>query len=378
MKSRVAKAHKEERKEIFNKRFGVVFHGEDNLKSLENENLIENSPTASQCAWIYESFLCGAGFEVEMNVDLSSNFWETKTANDLLYDVGESVSKHQGCFIQVRYNALYEKAGYEVFPYTACKSGKKDSVGYAGKIIYSPEGWGKSLNKKKVKEFDSYNPDPEIIQEQVEAAGGWEHYNGQMMFFKIDSKYTYPKSKIEKVERFADAEYHIGLFYSSLCKRGFTDITTIRHRAFDNPAEENKFFNDAQQVTGIENACSVWMLEDDWDDESEKNGKFIFGNIKSDQKPDRYSHVEQSSSNFIRKAFNIPPQLIDFVQGKLGATSGEDLIKAQSIYNASIAREKDKISNLFRELFRNFEEPINPENNWAIKQYSLLDDGTVN
>ncbi len=33
---------------------------------------------------------------------------------------------------------------------------------------------------------------------------------------------------------------------------------------------------------------------------------------------------------------------------------------------------------LFKELFRNYKYDINPTNNWTIKQYSLLDDGTVN
>ena len=56
MKSKVVEQYKEERIEIFNKRLGVIFDGEDNLKPLVIENLIDSSPTAFQCAWLYESF----------------------------------------------------------------------------------------------------------------------------------------------------------------------------------------------------------------------------------------------------------------------------------------------------------------------------------
>ena len=70
--------------------------------------------------------------------------------------------------------------------------------------------------------------------------------------------------------------------------------------------------------------------------------------------------------------------MVDYVSGKLGNTSGEDLIKAQSIYNSLVSKDQEKIEMLFKELFDNYKFEINPSNNWTIKQYSLLDDGTVN
>jgi glycyl-tRNA synthetase alpha subunit len=96
-------------------------------------------------------------------------------------------------------------------------------------------------------------------------------------------------------------------------------------------------------------------------------------------KADRYAHFETAAANYIRKAFkNIPPQLVDYVQGKLGNTTGEDLIKAQSVYNQLTARDRAKVSRLFSILFDGYKMDINPGRNWEIKQYKLLDDGTVN
>jgi hypothetical protein len=378
MKSRVVKAYKEETREVFNKRFGVVFNGEDNLKPIIIENLIDSSPTALQCSDMFADFIGGGGFEIDFSkVNLNEN-WELYTPNDLLFDISEPISRHQAAFIHVRYNSLFEKESFKVIPYSLCRVGKKDSEGYSGKVVVSPKGWGKYLKKNEVDVFDVYNPDPKIIQAQVDDAGGWENYKGQILFFKLNNKKTYPKSRIETAYTFADTENQIGYFYNSTVHRGFNDITTIRHKPFENRTKEDAFVKDAQKVTGVQNASSVWMIEDDWDTDSEKEGNVRFGQIKSDQKPDRYKHIETSASNYIRRVYKIPAQLLDFVQGKLGSSGGEDIKVWEAVYNRITAKTRHKVETLFSELFRNYKEPINSENNWTIKQYSLLEDGTVN
>lgn len=379
MKSKIPKSFTEERKDIFNKRFGVIFHGEDNLKSILNESIIDNSPTASQCAWTYQTFLAGGGFNVDMsNVNLSDVFWEDTNPDDLLMEIAEPVSKHQGCFIRVGYNANYEKDSFSVIPYTLCKVGEKDSDDYFGKIVVAPKGWGRHVKKEEVDIYDVYNPRPEVIQAQVDRDGGWDNYKGQIFFFRMSKKHTYPISLIEKSENFALVEYKMGSFYKSTVDRSFEDITYIRHRQFPDKKDEDAFYKNIEEISGVENASSKLIIQDDWDDEREKSGNFKFDTIKNDVKAEKFAHFESSSSNFVRKAFkNVPPQLIDYVAGKLGNTSGEDLIKAQSIYNALTAQDRQKLERLFKELFWNYKDPINPTDDWTIKQYKLLDDGTV-
>jgi len=380
MKSKLVEPYKAEHKEIYNKRFGVIFNGEDNLKPLIIENLIDASPTASQCAWIYESFLGGGGFEIDLSkINLSGNFWETVTPNDLLFDVSESASRHQAAYVVVGYNANFQKDSYQILPYSLCRVGKKDSAGYSGKILVSPNGWGKYLKKEDVDVFDSYNPRPEVIQAQVEAAGGWDNYKGQIAFLRLSKKHTYPKTLIERAYTFADVENNLGLYYNATVKRSFEDITYIRHRAFPNKTAENEFYSNVEKLSGLENASSKLIIEDDWDDQNQKPvGNFKFDTIKNDVKPEKYAHFESSSSNYIRKAFkDIPPQMVDFISGKLGNTSGDDLLKAQAVYNSRIGRDQEKLEMFFAEIFDNYKEDINPSGSWKIKQYSLLDDGTA-
>lgn len=382
MKSKVVEQYKQEKKDGYNKRFGVIFNGEDNLRPTIIENLIDSSPTALQCTGLYQSFLGGAGFEQEFDeVDLSEDFWDTLTPNDLLFDISEPISRHQGAFIHVQYNALYEKVAFKVFPYSLCRIGKKDSKNFSGKIVVSPNGWGKSLKIDEVQIYDAYNPRPNVIQTQVDRDGGWESYKGQILFFKMSNKYDYPKPLIESSYLFADVENKMGQFFNATVSRGFNDVTIVRHRDFENKEDELQFKEDVREVTGVENASSALILSDDWDDASttKETGNFRFDKIPSDQKPDRYAHFETSSSNFIRKAYKgIPPQLVDYISGKLGNSSGGDIREAQAVYNKLTAQDRAKLEKLFKELFWNFHVQINPTNNWKIKQFSLIEDEVIN
>jgi hypothetical protein len=379
MKSKIIEAYKQEHQDIYNKRLGVIFNGEDNLKPIIIENLIDNSPTAFQCAWIYETFLGGGGFEFDLSkVNLSDDEFTFSTPNHLLFDVSESVSRHQGAFIHVNYNMNFEKDSFAVIPYSLCRLGKQDSDSFSGKIVISRNGWGKHLKKEEIDVLNIYNPRPEVIQAQVNDAGGWEYYKGQVMFFKLSKKYKYPKSLIETAYTFADVENQLGLFYNGTTKRGFEDITFIRHRAFGDERDQEQFHENIKKLSGLENASSKMVIEDDWDDERKETGNFKFDTLKNNIDAEKYKHFEESSANYIRKSFkDIPPVLVDSIAGKLGNSNGAEMITAQSIYNSKISKDQEKIEILFSELFRKYKTKINPNNNWTIKQYKLLDDGTV-
>ncbi len=378
MTTRVIETNKEYR-DIYNKNLGIIFNGDNNLKPIITENLIDHSATSLLCSHMYFCFVSGGGFEIgSPSLNYKNNTWQDVTLDDLLQDIIKVLSRHKGVFIQIRYNALYEKESFKIIPYSLCRIGKKDSKGYAGKIVVSPNGWGRYLTKKDITVFDVYNPNPNVIQEQVDRDGGWHNYKGQVFFFKLDDTYTYPLNFIETVDLFSDVEYHLGLYYNSTVKRGFENTTIIRHRAFPDVATQQDFDMKIRKVTGLKNSGSIIITEDDWDDESDKSGNFKFDTLKNEVKAEKYKHFEESCSNYIRKAYKVPAQLVDFTQGKLGNTSGEDLRVAQSIYNTLTAPDRKKVSSLFAELFKNYKININPQNNWNIKQFSLLKDGTAN
>lgn len=381
MKSSVVEVYEEKNKDFFyNKQLGIIHNGETNLKPLVIENIIESSPTTLQCVETYGKFLGGSGFSnPELSeINLNEDEHKFKNLNDLLFEIRDYLKMHEEAFINVHYNANYEKVEFKVIPNSLCRLGKADSNDYSGKVLISEEGWGRYVKAKDLKIFDKYNPNPRAIEAQVEASGGWHLYKGQIMHFKFNNRFAYAKSPIETSYMFSDIETNLALYYNSTVKRGFEDVQLIKHRKFENPEDERAFKRNIKSISGIENASSKLLVEDDWDDETDKNGNIKVEQIKSNSEPDKFKHFEQSSSNMIRKTFQIPPQLIDFVAGKLGNTNGKDIKIAQSIYNTQTESKRKKISSLFKELFKNYVLDINPSGDWSIDQYKVLDDGTTN
>jgi hypothetical protein len=379
MDSRVISTDSRKKKEVVNKQLGVIFNGEDNLYPVLVENLIKGSPTTSQCVEIYESFLEGSGFNADLLEESTDNLLEFRGPNDLLDEVGSELAAQQGVWIHIGYNAAYEKISHNVIPYEFCRSGKKDDENYSGKVIINPDGWDRRADKKKIKVYDAYNPRPEVIQAQVERDGGWENYKGQILYFKLNNNAgTYAESLIEKCYMHSDTEANIGLHYNRMVRKGFKDSWIVRHKKFDNKQKSDAFFNNLKNVYGNENSANVLAVEDDFDSESGEESKFKFDFLEDKTKADKYKHFEESSANYIRKAFkNIPPQVIDFVQGKLGNSSGDDLRAAESLYNKATAKDRNKIERLFAELYRNYHIEINPSGDWSIGLYSLMEDGTI-
>lgn len=375
MKSSTVELYKNENLKIYNKSLGIIFNGHDNMKPTIIENMIDASPTAVQCADINQSFLSGGGFEQPTDINISDDFWEDYYPNDLLFDVAESCSRHRGVFIHINYNAAFEKENFKVIPYTLCRLGKEDSKDYIGKVLVSPNGWGKSLKKTEIDVIDSYNPRPEIIMAQVEKAGGWENYKGQILYFKFSKKYLYGKSPLETSYKFADVENSMGDYYSTTVHRGFNDVKMFRHRAFPSRVDEEAFKNDAKKVMGADGSASVWMVQDDWDDEGKSVGNIKVENLSTETKAEKYKHFEESSSNFIRKAWKIPQILVDAEEGKLGNSSGESLKVACDIYNRTTLNDRQKLSRLFKELFWNFKQPI--ESEWKIIPFTY-GNGVIN
>lgn len=375
MTSKVIRPYKKEQRSIYNKSLGIIFNGDDNCYPLVHENIIKSSPTAKRASDMYGRFLVGAGFEQEINYNLTGKLWDIQTPDDFLFSMKPSLERHRGVFVHVTYNALFEKTSFKVIPYNLCRRGKKDSENYSGKIVVSPKGWGRSVRKADLKVYDNYNPNPKVLQVQIEAAGGILKYAGQISFLRFDTLGDYPESPIDGVEEECITEDHMGKYSVSSVTRGFKDVDIVRYSKQIDDIDD--VIDQYSKVSGVENAGSALFIEDDFSSDLEKDGLYRFDKLEDTGTPKKYEYFDNRSFKMILGAFGIPIQLLEATAGKLGNSGGEDLKVLQSMYNITTGQDRQKIERFVAELFRGFKDDINPSNNWTIKQYSITDDGTA-
>lgn len=372
----VVSLHKESRRTESNKYKGYPFlaNGEKNDYPTMIELLVGGSATAKACAGVIADFIYGKGFSLEAEARATARQQRTRfrkdtlyindkreTPNDLLKKVARSLSYHKGVFLQVNYNQLFQKTSVQVLPYRYCRLGARDSNNYRGKVLYY-ENWDNLQDKKEVdknvKVIDLYDPSPKVIQEQVDAAGGWDNYNGQVYFLNLDRNDSYPLAWADVVLLDCESEMLSTKYTRNGFKKGFFGTYAFVTSTMNSDEDREDFRDNLRNSIGVEAEQSVFHFELEMKGDKLED-QVLVKPIESNVKADLFEYADKKTANNIRKTYgNIPPVLIDFVEGKLGNTSGDSLKEARIFMQEQMQEERQDVQEMFEELFDNFAEPI--------------------
>lgn len=355
----------------YSKQDDVYTWGDDNAYPSLVKSLVNSSVTSKQCVDLNSKYIYGKGFEFTQNVTDKNSLIVNKRGlniNQLLRIVSREFSEQNNVFLHVNYNALYEVTSVDLLTAEDVRIGKSDSTGYSGKFIVY-DNWDKSKGKKTEKKdfnlIDKYNSSPNIIDAQVEAAGGWNKYKGQLLHITADFNELYSLSDIDSVLYDADSEYQASVFKNSGLRKGFFGAKLFITKPFENDIERRDFEKTINDLKGSENSSGVLLLEANG--ESDVLSEFmLIQNIDSNIDDKQFESSEQSSAKNIRKAFGVPSILIEDGDNSIFGQSGELLKEAKKTHWENKEEERNIITDAFELLFSNFHQPINPSNNWTI------------
>lgn len=363
---------------------GIIGYDIDNAYPSRMERLINASVTAKAAAGMYRRFLSGAGFKnAALNsIIVGKDHYKDITALDLLQKTARSISYFNGGYWRLQYTG-FQVSGVRLEPFRYCRLGEMDSTDYSGKIVVY-NNWDKwRENKLKKSEYiavDVYNPDPRAIAAQADAAGGFSKWRGQMYFTFLEDEYIYPLSPLDPVKWDADTEAQISIFKNGELRRGFFLKYIMHHTKFNSDTEAEDFKNKMKGFMGGDHNNSMIILEGTFS----PDGKIIDGeNIKIEKIEQNindklFEGYESSTQDSIRKAYNAIPQiLIAYEDSKLGTTSGEALRQASEFYNQQTVEPRMRISQMFKDVFDNHENPALRGQDWGIEELTLGQPKTV-
>ena len=354
--------------------FPFLANGEGNDYPTKIELLVGGSATAKACAGVIADFIYGKGFSLEAEARVTAKERgerfkkeslyindRRETPNDLLKKVARSLSYHRGVFLQINYNQLFQKTSVQVLPYGCCRLGVKDSNNYRGKVLYY-NNWDKLQDKKEIDKnvsvIDLYDPRPEVIQEQVNKAGGWDNYKGQVFFLNLDRNDSYPLAWADTVLLDCESEMLSSKYTRNGFKKGFFGTYAFVTSPFKSEADKEEFQEHLRRSIGVEAEQSVFHFQLEMSGDKLED-QVLVKPIESNVKADLFEYADRKTANNIRKTYgNVPPVLIDFVEGKLGNTSGESLKEARIFMQEQMQEERQDVQEMFEELFDNFAEPI--------------------
>lgn len=356
----------------YNKQKEIYNFGVENDTPEKIDLLIENSGTAKYCANQMAQYLIGAGFGEADDILIN----ETQRNYDFVEMVAKSKVKQSGVYIGVAWGYDIQKQSFyisemKVLPYENCRIGKKDDKEYSGKICVYKD----ITNKKDTGVwYDVYNENPKVIQAQIDEAGSFAKYKGQVLFISDDETKIYPTSRVSgSSEMDCENEIQIARYKNQLLKNGFfgktmvltkplIDTTIPEYVINENgeriyniefgklQSQRDDFKETIQNFLGSENNDGILHFEIDFDsDDIEKQIKFI--NIESKIDPNLFSQIESITTQNICRAFNnFPIGLLQHSSGGLNA-SGEQILQLKKMYWENTEKERNQLERAINKLW---------------------------
>lgn len=353
----------------------------DNAYPERMDRLINNSVTAKSAAAIMVQYLIGKGYGAE-NDNLIINKDKNLKLIDFADDVADDLVKQRGVFIHVNWNALYQVSDFSVIPYEWCRIGKTDSNDYAGKIAVCKE-WLKP-KKADIQLIDVFNPRKKVIDEQVEKAGGWEHYKGQVLFVNMDTKLLYPLSRIDSVAEDCDSEAQASVYKNRLLRKGFFGNTLVVTRPLvgegltdkallDAESEREQFQKAIKDSLGAENTGGVLCLEMDFAGEK-LDDAILIKQIESRIDDKLFDYTETSVRENIFVAFNnLPSGLVKTNESSLFGNSGEAIREMKRTYWENTTKERNLLTSVINQLLARSQD----FSSLSVEPLKLIEDAAI-
>ena len=357
------------------RRFHIQGYGEDNLYPQRTLIARDGSKTAKTCCDRYGEFLNGEGFTDPRLASLVLNK-KGHTGNDLLDHVAKSLATHNGFFVHVGYNLNYKASSFKVvnFEYNRFDIPDDDGEFFLIKYCNNWENnpWKNPRSYMEIVPYPVFNPDPVVVKEQIEQAGGILNYTGQM-FYWVPEEDQYPKSTFDVVMDQAQTQQEIAIFDLAMEQNGFKAGHAMLYPSkFESKKEEQEFKDGINDFTG-RGAGGVLILENP--DGNLKANEMI-APLQMQNTDSLHVNVDKRSKNDIREAFGMPAEIIGQLP-ESGMFNTQQMTEAYTYYNSLTRNGRNIISRQLKKLFSAWYAPVT-EDFSIIPQSYTVNTQTVN
>lgn len=354
------------------KKFDIINYDYDNAYPQRVDDIAASSGIAKSCIDVYKKFLTGQGFT-------DTAFADTVIADkgykgsDLHNAVSKDFAKRGGFAIHVNYNLLGEATTFRHVPFSHCRLWiDEDTGGICGIAVY--EDWGREvsskIDEKKIDYIDLYNPDKEIVLNQIAKAGSIEKYKGQIFYYGMDGMVMYPLAPYDAELEDMETDGQIKLFkYRGVTGTFMASHMLVTYGQFEDskpgfapaapplggkPEDSNKpqptldqqraaFVERIKNFQGAKNFNRVMHIEADTPQQKPELVPFTHQNNDK-----LFEYHETSTQANIRKVFTIPSIFIEAVPGSLGLSA--QLRDAIMFYNRITVDERIIMTNAYKKL----------------------------
>lgn len=349
----------------------ILDWGENNTKPVEIINTINGSITGGACINTLRRYVYGSG----LNVDPEAKVGKNTTAFHLHRQLSSQIVKLRGVAIHVRYTPEF-KMSLKKIPFESCRLSIPDDLGNISHIMYNPYFGLPDYKEEQTIKYHDYNPDPKIITKQVEEAGGWPSYKGQVYWKAINSEFNefYPLPEWfgdnfgkGGGKKWMEIEKSIGDFHAHNIDKGF--LQNVLMKIVGDPdepiAEHRQKATNGERYTSIGNKFKEYMQNEFAGAEGDKM-LVMWSKIKeefpsleafpSSTNHDLFQTLQRLSTENILIATQVPPVLAGVKVS--GTLSKDDIVNAVKMMWGNVEDEQQFLEEVYNELFPKLVEPL--------------------
>lgn len=352
--------------------YGIQAYGKRNDYPQRIREIVGASVTGASCVEQYAKFIAGRGFANHTFYSAELNRYG-QTADDLLLNVAYDYAHFAGFALHVNWNANYKIVEVQHVPLEMIRFSELKDDGTFDQYCVHPD-WGMRLTMLRpfrtsdIVRYDKFNADPNVIREQVEHAGGWDKWNGQILYVSRAGRDCYPIPTFDAAVTDMSTEEGLANVALRNVRNNFLPAGLLidRNNTANTREAEQNTIRELTEFQGDTNAGKLFYVN------------LQGGEVEPEFKPFKSNNTDrdfvvtgESAPDNIGRAFNQPPILRC---EDVGANFGAELMQnAYDYYNSVTETERDEISRVFAGLMQNYVANINPEGDYSIlpKKYRV-------
>lgn len=347
-----------------NKSLGIQNYDFENNYPQKVEDIVRASGTGLSCVRTYARFIYGHGFNDARIAGVIANR-RGETLDYVLKRACRDYAMFHGFALHVNYNATYRITEIYHVPFEHCRFEARDKeTGRFDRIAVYDDWTGRDPDRKAVKKedidfIDMFDPNPEIIKAQVEAAkpepdapSGWPCYKGQIYYFSGAGEKEYPAPIFEAELTNMRSEEGIDNVVGRNVTCNF--LPGVMLADINNEAESEAQFKELQdeftRYQGDENSNNIFLVQ-----VKSKEEVPVKVDLQGENYDKEFTATQVYLPDAIGRAFSQPPILR--AQNVTTGFSTNEMVNAYKFYNTQTEDDRQDISVVFTRLFRFWHAP---------------------
>lgn len=337
--------------------------GERNLYPQELRAIVFSSPNARGCYERRANYIEGDGIVSQALSEAVCNRRGEKL-DDIHSLCSADLALYEGVALHFNYTIEGKISSVSHIPFENCRLEEADEDGVVRHIVVHPDWTGKltrkgnaiKVNEDNVTRYNVFNPDPVVVQREIEAVGGIANYRGQVLYKTTEGVNTYCTPRIDaSLTDISSDEGICNVNYRNVRYNFLAGGLLWVKRSAGNEATEDALISAIENLQGDTHACKIGVCFGETDEDKPELIPFA-----GENQDGKYVNTTETVVSNIYAAFN-QDLFYRLRNGSIGF-SGELAEAVRLEYCEQVTKEQRFLSRIYKSVLEHWAEGVMPYN----------------